>query len=35
MNSPKIALKTTEKHSLAVCDTICGEKLFLLIFIPF
>ena len=27
--------KTTERHSLAVCGSLCGEKHFLLIFIPF
>ena len=27
--------KITERHSLAVCSSICGEKHFLLIFIPF
>ena len=27
--------KTTERHSLAVCGSLCGEKQFLLIFIPF
>ena len=27
--------KTTESHSLAVCGSICWEKQFLLIFIPF
>ena len=27
--------KTTEKHSLAVCGSLCGENQFLLIFIPF
>ena len=27
--------KTTERHSLAVCASVCGEKQFLLIFIPF
>ena len=32
--SPKI-LKTTEKQSLAGCGSLCGEKQFLLIFIPF
>ena len=24
-----------EKHSLDACDSLCGEKMFLLIFIPF
>ena len=28
-------IKTKERHSLAVCGSLCGEKLFLLIFIPF
>ena len=32
--SPK-KLKTTDKHSLAVCCSFCGEKQFLLIFVPF
>ncbi len=27
--------KTTERHSLAVCGSFCGEKQFLLIFILF
>ena len=27
--------KTTERHSLAICGLLCGEKLFLLIFIRF
>ena len=27
--------KTTERHNLAVCASLCGEKQFLLIFIPF
>ena len=27
--------KTTERHSLAVCGSLCGEKYFLLIYIPF
>ena len=27
--------KTTERHSLVVCASLCGEKHFLLIFIPF
>ena len=27
--------KTTERYSLAVCGSLCGEKQFLLIFIPF
>ena len=34
MNFPENA-KTTERHSLAVCGSFCGEKQFLLIFIPF
>ena len=29
------SFKTTERHSLAVCGSLCGEKEFLLIFIPF
>ena len=32
--NPKM-LQTTERHSLAVCGSLCGEKQFLLIFIPF
>ena len=32
---PKNASKTTERHSLAVCGSLCGENQFLLIFIPF
>ena len=32
--SPK-CFKTTERHSLAVCGSLCGQKQFLLIFIPF
>ena len=32
---PPKCFKTTEKHSLAVCDSIWGEKQFLLIFVPF
>ena len=32
--SPKM-LQTTERHNLAVCASLCGEKKFLLIFIPF
>ena len=32
---PRKRFKTTGKHSLAVCDAFCGEKLFLLIFVPF
>ena len=31
----KKIFKTTERHSLAVCGSLCGEKQFLLIFIPF
>ncbi len=27
--------KTTGKHNLAVCGSFCGEKQFLLIFVPF
>ena len=27
--------KTTERHNLTVCCSLCGEKHFLLIFIPF
>ena len=34
-SSPKKFFKTTEKLSLAVSDSIWGEKQFLLIFIPF
>ena len=34
MNSPQNALKN-DRHSLAVCGSFCGEKQFLLIFIPF
>ena len=33
MNFPKNASKTTERHSLAVCDSLFGEKKFLLLFI--
>ena len=33
--SPKKCFKTTERHSLAICGSLCGEKKFLLIFIPF
>ena len=29
------SFKTTERYSLAVCGSLCGEKQFLLIFIPF
>ena len=32
---PRICLKTKEKHSLFVCGSLWGEKLFLLIFVPF
>ena len=32
---PPKCFKTTERHSLAVCGSFCGEKKFLLIFIPF
>ena len=32
---PRKRFKTTGKHSLAVCASFCGEKLFLLIFVPF
>ena len=32
---PQNCFKTTERHSLAVCGSLCGEKQFLLIFIPF
>ena len=32
---PQKCFKTTERHSLAVCGSICGEKQFLLIFIRF
>ena len=32
---PKNCFKTTEKHSLAVYSSLCGEKQFLLIFIHF
>ena len=32
---PPKCFNTTEKHSLAVCDPIWGEKQFLLIFVPF
>ena len=34
MNLLKKSFKTTERHSLAVCGSLYGEKLFL-IFIPF
>ena len=32
---PPKCFKTTERHSLAVCGSLCWEKQFLLIFIPF
>ena len=32
---PQKCFKTTERHSLAVCGSLYGEKQFLLIFIPF
>ena len=32
---PRKLFKTTGKHTLAVCASFCGEKLFLLIFVPF
>ena len=32
---PQICFKTTERYSLALCGSLCGEKQFLLIFIPF
>ena len=32
---PTKRFNTTERHSLAVCGSLCGGKLFLLIFIPF
>ncbi len=32
---PQKPFKTTERHSLALCGSLCGEKRFLLIFIPF
>ena len=35
MNFPKKFLKTTERYGLEVCGSLCGEKQFLLIFIPF
>ena len=28
-------IKTTQRHGLAVCGSICGEKQFLFKFIPF
>ena len=35
MNFPKNTSKQQEKHCLAVCGSFCGEKQFLLIFVPF
>ena len=35
MNLHKITKKTAEMPSLAVCGSLCGEKRFLLILIPF
>ena len=35
INFPQKRFKTTERHSLAVCSSLSGEKHFLLIFIPF
>ena len=35
MNFPKKCFKKKETHSLAVCDTIWGEKQFMLIFVFF
>ena len=32
---PQKCFKTSERHSLAVCGSLCGVKQFLLIFIPF
>ena len=32
---PPKCFKTTERHSLAGCGSLCGETFFLLIFIPF
>ena len=32
---PQKCFKTTERHSLAVCGSLCQEKQFLLIFISF
>ena len=29
------SFKTSERHRLAVCGSLCGEKQFLLIFVPF
>ena len=31
----KKCFKTTERHTLAVCGSLCGDKQFMLIFIPF
>ena len=31
---PQKCFKTTERHGLEVCRSLCGEKQFLLIFIP-
>ena len=31
---PQKCFKTAERHSLAVCGSLCGEKQFLLIFFP-
>ena len=35
MNFLKKCIKTTERHSLAVCGLLFGETQFLLIFVPF
>ena len=35
MNLTPKCFKTTERHDFEVCGSICGEKQFLLIFIPF
>ena len=32
---PQKCFKTTERHSLSVSGSLCGEKQFLIIFIPF
>ena len=32
---PRKCFKTTENHSITVCGSLCGEKKFLLIFVPF
>ena len=32
---PTKCFKTIERHCLAVCGIFCGEKQFLLVFIPF